>query len=240
MERLQKIIASAGLCSRRQAEEWILAGRVAVNGRPVSLGDRADPEKDLITVDGKRIGAEEEKIYAVLYKPRGYLSAVSDSRGRKTAAELVRGLGGRLYPVGRLDYTSEGLLLMTNDGDFANAVMRPGSGIEKEYLVSVRGWTAAAASRLEEPIEIEGKMTRPAHAEVVSEDGTQAKLRFVLREGRNRQVRRLCERAELEVRRLIRVREGCVELNGLRPGEYRKLTDREIAALTGGENKERE
>ena len=230
-ERLQKILAAAGVASRRKSETLLEDGRVAVNGVTAHLGDTADPGSDRITVDGIPVETEREPVYLALYKPRGYLSAVSDGRGRKTVTELVSGCGARVYPVGRLDLLSEGLLLMTNDGEVANLVSHPRYEKEKTYLVSVRGDAKAALSVLRSPLEIEGSLTRPAEVEILSTDGDKTKLRFLLREGRNRQVRRLCEAAGLEVTRLVRYSEGCVTVEGLRPGQWRRLTREEVQTL---------
>lgn len=227
-ERLQKILSSAGIASRRKAETLLEEGRVRVNGTPANLGDTADPEKDRITVDGMIVEVIQKPVYLALYKPRGYLCAVSDERGRKTVTELVAGCGARVYPVGRLDLLSEGLLLMTNDGEFANLVSHPRYENAKTYFVSVRGDAAAALPVLRSPIDIDGRQTQPAEVEILSADGEKAKLRFLLREGRNRQVRRLCEAAGLEVTRLVRYSEGCVTVDGLRPGQWRILTREEV------------
>ncbi len=230
-ERLQKILASAGITSRRKAEKLILEGRVVVNGTAASLGDSADLETDRIIVDGRAVETAQTHLYLALYKPRGYLSSVSDERGRKTVTDLVSGCGTRVYPIGRLDLQSEGLLLLTNDGEFANLVSHPRYENEKTYFVSVRGEVETKLPALMLPIEIEGKMTRPAEVEVLSDDGEKAKLRFTIREGRNRQVRRICETAGLEVTRLVRYSEGCVTIDGLRPGQWRRLTDQEVQTL---------
>ncbi len=234
-ERLQKILAAAGIASRRKAEKLLEEGRVTANGIQARLGDTADPETDQITVDGMIVSKKQEPIYLALYKPRGYLCAVYDERGRKTVTELVLGCGTPVYPVGRLDLLSEGLLLLTNDGEFANLVSHPRYGIEKTYLVSVRGDVAAALPVLRSSIEIEGRQTRPAEVEILSSDGVKTKLRFLLREGRNRQVRRLCKSAGLEVTRLVRYSEGCVTLDGLHPGQWRRLTKEEVQMLTNPE-----
>ena len=232
-ERLQKILSAAGVTSRRKAEVLLEEGRVTVNGLTAYLGDTADAERDEIMVDGKPIRKAETLVYIALYKPRGYLSSVTDDRGRKTVTELVSGCGTRVYPVGRLDMDSEGLLLMTNDGNFANKAAHPRYEREKSYLVSVKGDADAAYVRLTEPIVIDGKETKEAQVRIVSSDGEKAKLIFTLKEGRNRQVRRLCEAAGLTVTRLIRISEAGITVEGLKPGKWRHLTKQEIRGFTG-------
>lgn len=232
-ERLQKILSAAGVTSRRKAEVLLEEGRVTVNGIPACVGDTADADTDEIAVDGRPIYKSQKLIYLALYKPRGYLSAVTDDRGRKTVTELVSGCGGRVYPVGRLDLDSEGLLLMTNDGAFANRAAHPRYEREKSYLVSVKGDADSAYVRLTEPIVIDGRETKEAQVRIVSSDGEKAKLIFTLKEGRNRQVRRLCEAAGLEVTRLIRISEAGITVEGLKPGKWRHLTKQEIQSFSG-------
>ncbi|MFQ9974981.1 MAG: pseudouridine synthase [Butyricicoccus sp.] len=168
-ERLQKLLAQAGLCSRREAERWIDDGRVTVNGKKASVGDKADPRRDKIFVDGKPIGGAEEKVYLMLYKPRGYVTTMKDEHGRKTVADLVRGCGARVVPVGRLDYNSEGLLLLTNDGDLLNALTHPRHEVEKHYEVRVRG-NLENIPKLAEPMEIDGYSIRPATVVTIDRD----------------------------------------------------------------------
>ena len=191
-ERLQKLLAQAGLCSRREAERWIDDGRVTVNGKKASVGDKADPRRDKIFVDGKPIGGAEEKVYLMLYKPRGYVTTMKDEHGRKTVADLVRGCGARVVPVGRLDYNSEGLLLLTNDGDLLNALTHPRHEVEKHYEVRVRG-NLENIPKLAEPMEIDGYSIRPATVVTIDRDEISAKLRLTIHEGRNRQIRKMCE-----------------------------------------------
>lgn len=232
-ERLQKILAQAGLCSRRQAEEWILDGRVRVNGRAASLGDRADAQRDRIMVDGRPVGQAEEKKYLMLYKPRGYVTTMKDEHGRKTVAELVRGCRARVIPVGRLDYNSEGLLLLTNDGALINALTHPRHEVDKHYEVRVRG-RLEGIEQLSQPMRIDGYDIRPAVVEVLERDEQSAKLRLTIHEGRNRQIRKMCEQCGLEVRRLKRVAIGELPLDpALRPGAWRALTEEEISYLQG-------
>lgn len=230
-ERLQKVLAQAGLCSRREAERWMLEGRVTVNGHAASPGDRADLQKDKIMVDGKPVGVAEEKRYLMLYKPRGYVSTMKDERGRKTVADLVRDCRARVVPVGRLDYNSEGLLLLTNDGEFVHALTHPKHEVEKHYEVRVRG-RLDQIQRLSEPMEIDGYRIRPATVVVLEQDERSAKLRLTIHEGRNRQIRKMCEQCGLEVRRLKRVAVGELPLDPrLKSGAWRDLTPDELAYL---------
>ncbi len=230
-QRLQKILSACGIASRRAAEKLIEQGLVTVNGSTAVVGMAADPETDLICVRGEQVRMPEEHVYIALNKPRGYVTTLQDERGRRSVAALLSGVGVRVYPVGRLDMDSEGLLLLTNDGAFANAVAHPAAGKKKTYHVSVDGDADAVLARLEQPFEMDGYMTRPAQAEILKHTADGAVLAVTIGEGRNRQVRRMCEHCGLHVRRLVRVRIGGVELGRLRPGEWRRLTEREIAAL---------
>ncbi len=231
MERLQKIIASRGLCSRRQAEQWIEAGRVTVNGVVARLGDTAEADTDTILVDGKPLPGAAKKVYLMLNKPRGYVTTLSDERGRKNAAELVTGCGCRVYPVGRLDMDSEGLLLFTNDGDFANLLMHPRHEVDKCYRVWVTGFAPEKLEALAEPIELDGYRIRKPGIRPVKTEGARAILDITIHEGRNRQVRRMCQAAGLEVARLKRIAEGKLRLGDLKPGAWRYLNAREIELL---------
>lgn len=231
MERLQKIIASRGLCSRRQAEQWIEAGRVSVNGAVAQLGQTADPERDEIRVDGRPLPAAEQKLYLMLNKPRGYVTTLSDEKGRPNAAQLVAGCGQRVYPVGRLDLDSEGLLLFTNDGEFANLLMHPKHEVEKTYRVWVTGWSRENMELLARPIELDGYTIRPPRLRTVHTQGEKAVIEVTIHEGRNRQVRRMCDAAGMKVTRLLRVREGQLSLGQLRSGCWRHLTAEEVEAL---------
>jgi len=226
-EKLQKILSARGVASRRAAEKMIQEGRVRINGSAARLGDRADAETDTITVDGVPLPASKEKVYIILYKPRGYLTSVSDDRGRKTVMELLTGLETRVYPVGRLDLDSEGLLLLTNDGAFANRVMHPSGEKDKSYLVWVRGKLEDAEARLARPIVLDGRQIRPPAVRLLRERDGEACLSVTIHEGRNRQIRRMCEAAELHVRRLKRVSVGGLTLGSLRPGQWRRLTGEE-------------
>ena len=231
MERLQKIIAARGLCSRRQAEKWIEEGRVRVNGNTAHLGDTADVQEDVIEVDGKRLPKAGKKLYLMLNKPRGYVTTLSDEKGRKNAAELVAGCGGRVYPVGRLDMDSEGLLLFTNDGEFANLMMHPRHEVDKVYRVWVTNFAPEKLEALKEPIELDGYRIKAPKVRPVRMEPTRAILDVTIHEGRNRQVRRMCQAAGLEVARLKRIAEGKLQLGDLKPGAWRELAPREIELL---------
>ena len=231
-ERLQKIISASGLMSRRAAEELIAAGKVSVNGVTAALGDKAEAGVDQILVDGKALPSAGEKLYIMLNKPRGYVTTLSDEKGRKNVSELVKELGTRLYPVGRLDMYSEGLLLMTNDGDFANRLMHPSHQVDKCYHTWVKGEDMGwAVELLRCPMEIDGYVTSPAQVDILELKGEEALLGITIHEGRNRQVRKMCEAAGLKVTRLMRVSEGGVKLGTLKSGRWRRLTEEELNML---------
>lgn len=232
-ERLQKLIASAGLCARRTAEEWIAAGRVCVNGAVASLGDRADPETDTVTVDGAPLPGKPGAVYLMLNKPRGYVTTLSDEYRRRTAAELVADCGVRVYPVGRLDRDSEGLLLFTNDGELAQRVLHPRHQVDKVYLVTVRGDIRGAAERLMAITQLDGEPIAPAQAAEVTRHEGQAVLRVTIHQGKNRQVRRMCAQIGLHVVRLQRIQEDSLLLGDLPAGKWRYLTDQELQGLRG-------
>ena len=228
-ERIQKIIAASGVCSRRKAEELITKGQVTVNGVRASLGDKADAENDVIEVSGRVISGGE-RYYIMLNKPRGYITSLDDEHDRKTVNELVD-VGTRVHPVGRLDYNSEGLLIMTNDGALTYRLTHPSHEIPKGYIVTVRGKLEEAITTLKSSIEIDGRMTRPADVNVIREDADGGLLHITLREGRNRQIRRMCEAADLKVLRLKRVSLGDLNIDKLPIGRWRHLTEREIKYL---------
>lgn len=230
-ERLQKLMSAAGLCSRRTAEVWLSAGRVTVNGQTAVLGGKADPARDTVLVDGKPLVPEEEKRYLMLNKPRGYVTTLSDEKGRPTIAELVKDAGGRVYPVGRLDMDSEGLLLLTNDGALMQRLIHPKFQIDKVYHVSVAGDIRDVAVKLSSITEIDGESISPAAVEVLSQTADSARLSITIHEGKNRQIRRMCARCGLAVRRLRRVREHTLALGDLPVGKWRYLTAEERDAL---------
>lgn len=230
-ERLQKILSARGVASRRKAEELIAAGRVSVNRCTARLGDSADPELDEILLDGKPIPPQTEFVYILLHKPRGYVTTLSDEQGRKNAAQLVEDCGTRVYPVGRLDMDSEGLLLFTNDGEFANALMHPRHEVDKIYDTWVRGFTPEGLEKLRQPVILDGYTIRKPQVIVVHIEGDQALLEITIHEGRNRQVRRMCELAGMRVTRLKRIAEGSLILGELPLGKWRYLTASEVEAL---------
>lgn len=236
-ERIQKIISASGLMSRRAAEEAIASGRVTVNGLPVSLGDRAEAN-DVIRLDGKALPRQEEKHYIMLNKPRGTVTTLRDEKGRRNVSKLVKLPGVRLYPVGRLDMDSEGLLLMTNDGDFANRVMHPSHEVDKTYLAWVRGkGLDDAAAALSEPMTIDGYTLSPAAVSIRERFPDGGLLEITIHEGRNRQVRKMCAQAGLTVTRLVRIAEGGLLLGSLRSGCWRRLTQEETEILLNGQEK---
>ncbi len=231
-DRLQKIISASGLMSRRAAEECITAGRVSVNGVLAVLGDKADPETDTILLDGKLLPSSGDKIYIMLNKPKGYVTTMKDEKGRKNVTELVKELGRRVYPVGRLDMYSEGLLIMTNDGDFANRLMHPSHNIDKTYETWVSGEDIGfCVELLRQPMEIDGYVISPADVYISELKPGGAVLMITIHEGRNRQVRKMCELAGLKVTRLRRISEGSLELGELKTGKWRHLTQEEIDSL---------
>lgn len=226
-ERLQKLISAAGLCSRRKAEEWLAGGRVTVNGVVASVGDKADPERDEVAVDGIPLSRPAAHTYIMLHKPRGYVTTLSDEKGRKTVAELVEDCPVRVWPVGRLDMDSEGLLLMTDDGELTHRLTHPSHEIQKEYHVRVDGDVDRALPVLSAPMTVDGESMTADRVERTGE----STLVIVIHQGKNRQVRRMCAAAGLTVKRLIRVREGGLLLGDLKRGSWRYLTDAEIQLL---------
>ena len=237
-ERIQKLMAAAGLCSRRTAEEWIVAGRVIVNGRIARVGDKADPDRDTVLVDGSPLRGAAQHVYLMLHKPRGYVTTLSDERGRRTAAELVADCGTRVYPVGRLDRDSEGLLLFTNDGQLTHALLHPSHQVDKTYIVSVTGAEDGSAARLAAVDKLDGESIVPAQVEELHRSGTAAEYRVVIHQGKKRQIRRMCAAAGLEVTRLCRVAEGGLRLGGLPPGKWRYLTEEELGLIRGNDHHE--
>lgn len=230
-ERLQKIISARGLASRRKAEEWISSGRVTCNGCVAQLGDSADPDLDEILVDGNPLPSMEKYVYIMLHKPRGYVTTLSDEKGRADAAQLVADCGLRVYPVGRLDMDSEGLLLFTNDGALANMLMHPRHEVQKVYEVWVTGYHPGSEIQLRKPIELDGYQIKPPKVKLLGVKEDKARFLVTIHEGRNRQVRRMCQTAGLHVTRLRRVAEGNLELGDLRLGSWRYLTEQEVELL---------
>ena len=230
-ERLQKILSARGVASRRKAEEMILRGLVTVNGNVAALGDGADPDMDEIMVNGQPLPKQNDYVYILLNKPRGYVTTLSDEKGRPNAAQLVADCGVRVYPVGRLDMDSEGLLLFTNDGEFANALMHPKHEVKKTYDVWVTGYVPGCEARLSRPIELDGYTIRKPEVRLLYAEGKKAKFRVTIHEGRNRQVRRMCEAADMVCTRLRRIREGNLSLGELPPGKWRYLTAQEVNDL---------
>lgn len=230
--RLQKFMADCGVASRRKCEELIAAGKVKVNGQIASIGDKIDPRNDTISVSGRKLTRDKNYVYIMLHKPRGYVTTMSDEMDRKCVAELVADIGKRVYPIGRLDRDSEGLLLFTNDGEFANALTHPSRHIAKTYRVSVRpAITEDQLTVLTSSLMIDGKQTLPADVRVINKEADKTTLDIILYEGKNRQIRRLCEEAGLETARLKRLSIGQLKLGNLKVGEYRHLTHDEISLL---------
>ena len=233
-ERIQKIIAQSGLCSRRKAEESIAAGRVTVNGGPCKLGDKALPGMDLIAVVGQKVEVEARKrlYYIMLHKPRGYVTTMSDELERRCVTDLLKDFPERVYPVGRLDRNSEGLLLLTNDGNFANDIMHPSKHVSKTYRVTVRpDVNDDQLVKLASGVEIDGRMTGECSVIVLDKEPGRVVLQMTIYEGRNRQIRKMCEAVGLEVARLRRTSIGPLKLGMLKAGEYRELTPDELRAI---------
>lgn len=230
-ERIQKLLSEAGICSRRKAEEYILAGRIKVNGLAVKLGDKADWERDEVTLDGENIAPGGKKVWLMLHKPRGYVTTLSDEKSRRTVWELVQNCGFRVWPVGRLDLDSEGLLLFTNDGAGTNRLLHPSHQVEKEYLVTVWGNLQKAIPILQGRLELDGEPLAPAQVECLRQEEKGGVLSVIIHQGKNRQVRRMCALAGLKVRRLKRIREGKLLLGDLPAGKWRWLTGAEVNEL---------
>ena len=230
-ERLQKILSARGVASRRKAEQMIQNGAVSVNGVTAALGDSADPELDRICVNGQPLPTGQRFVYILLNKPRGYVTTLSDEKGRPNAAQLVADCGTRVYPVGRLDMDSEGLLLFTNDGAFANALTHPKQEVEKIYEVWAVGYAPGGEEKLSRPIVLDGYRIRPPKVVLLSVNAEKAKFRVTIHEGRNRQIRRMCEAAGMRCTRLRRIQEGSLRLGNLPCGAWRYLTPEEVAEL---------
>jgi len=230
---VQRIIASVGLTSRRKAEELIVDGRVRVNGRVIELGDKADPAVDVIDVDGKKLyPSSVDRVYVLLNKPKGYISALSDPEGRPVVTDIVKKLKARIYPVGRLDFDAEGVLLLTNDGELSNRLIHPTHGVAKKYQVKVRGVPSKTTlARLARGVVLEDGRTMPARAHMVRETKENSWIELTVYEGRNRLVKRMCAAVGHPVSKLKRVEFAGIRLAGLKPGEYRLLTDAEVERL---------
>lgn len=233
-ERIQKIIAQCGYCSRRKAEELIAQRKVKVNGHPALIGQKIDPNSDIITIGDERIyfDRKREQLYLMMYKPRGYITTTSDEKGRRCVMDLLPDTGIRVYPIGRLDVNSEGLLLFTSDGAFANDMMHPSRHVSKTYRVTVRqDVTDEIAAQLAAGVYIDGRKTAPAEVRVLTKEEGRVVMEIVIREGRNRQVRKMCESVGLEVARLKRTAIGPLRLGMLKPGEVRQLSKEELRAI---------
>ena len=230
--RLQKFLAESGVASRRKSEELIESGKVKVNGHVASIGDKINPKRDTVTVSGKKIVKQTEHTYIVLHKPRGFITTMSDEMDRKCVAELIKDVKCRVFPVGRLDKDSEGMLLFTNDGDFANALTHPTKHVPKTYRVTVRpSISEDQLTALTEGIIIDDRKTAPAEVHVVTKEENRVVLEIILYEGRNRQIRKMCEEVGLEVARLKRTAIGSIKLGMLKQGSWRHLTDDEVRKL---------
>ena len=231
-QRLQKLISAAGMASRRRSEELIKAGKVTVNGIPALIGDSADPETDIIFVEGRLLAEPAERTYIMLYKPRGYVTTLKDEKNRRCVSELVKDIGVRLYPVGRLDMYSEGLLIMTDDGEFANRLMHPSSQTDKTYYAWVKGkFSETALKVLESQLVIHGYRISPAEVKIIRSDEDYTQLSIRIHEGRNRQIRKMCDCAGLKLTKLKRVSEGSLSVGDLKPGQWRYLTEDELQDL---------
>lgn len=230
--RLQKYLSMCAVASRRKAEELIAQGKVKVNGRVAEIGDKVSPKHDTVTVSGRKIAANKKHYYIMLHKPRGFITTMDDEMGRKCVAELVKDVGARVYPVGRLDKDSEGLLLMTNDGEFANHMTHPSKHIPKTYRVTVRpDVTEDMLTAFATGMEIDGRITAPSDAHVIEKQDNRVVMEIVLYEGRNRQIRKMCEAWGLEVARLKRTSMGSLKLGMLPPGKWRELKEDEVHKL---------
>lgn len=232
MVRLQKYLAECGVASRRASEDLIGKGRVTVNGATACLGQTVNPAADTIAVDGRPVAKAEERVYIVLNKPRNCVTTAKDTHGRRTVLDCVRGLDARVYPVGRLDYDVEGVLILTNDGELAFRLIHPSYEVEKVYLAWVQGRVGDdALRRLTRGVRLEDGMTSPAKAAVLNSCAKSSLLRLTLHEGRKREVKRMCEAVGHRVQTLQRIEFAGIQVDGLRPGEWRTLTEEEVAGL---------
>lgn len=230
--RLQKFLAECGIASRRKSEELIVAGKVKVNGVTASIGDKVNPKHDKVTVSGKKAVSVKKSVCIMLNKPRGFITTMSDEHDRKCVAELVKGINTRVYPVGRLDRESEGLLIMTNDGEFANALTHPSKHVSKTYRVTIRPEiTKEQATAFRNGIEIDGRMTAPADLRILEAQENRTVVEVTIYEGRNRQIRKMFEALGIEVARLKRTKVGNLKLGMLKQGDYRDLTPDEVNSL---------
>lgn len=229
-ERLQKILSARGVCSRRKAEEYLQQGRITVDGAVASLGDSADPDFQTVLLDGRPLPSPVMPVYIMLHKPRGFVTTLSDEKGRRNVAELVD-CGVRVYPVGRLDMDSEGLLLLTNDGDFAKRLSHPSTHVDKTYQVWVSGYQPGGEKLLRRPIVLDGYRIKEPDVRLMRSNGKEAYFLITIHEGRNRQIRRMCEAAGMCVTRLRRIREGNLSLGDLKKGCWRHLTNEEVEIL---------
>ena len=237
--RLQKYLSENGVASRRKAEELIALGKVRVNGRVALIGAKVDPKRDKVTVSGKTVIANNEKVYIMLHKPRGFVTTTKDELDRKCVTDLVKDVGVKLFPVGRLDRNSEGLLIMTNDGNFANSLTHPSAQVNKTYRVTVKGEVEdEKLIKLQEGIVLDGRKTLPCDVFVAERKPDRTVLIFIIYEGRNRQIRRMCEEVSLEVIRLKRTEIAGVKLGMLPQGKWRPLNEREMRHLTNVNKKD--
>lgn len=230
--RLQKYLSEHAVASRRKSEELILHGRIKINGRTAHIGDKVDSRRDIVTLDGRKIKKSPDKVYIMLNKPRGYTTTMSDELGRKCVADLVEGAKERLYPVGRLDKDSEGLIIMTNDGEFANRVMHPSGSIYKTYRVTVVPPVSdEQINKLIGGVDIDGRITHKAYVDIIAEEAERVVLKIAICEGRNRQIRKMCEAVGLTVKRLKRTAVGGLRLGMLEPGRWRSLDESELRLI---------
>ncbi len=231
-QRLQKIIAEMGMASRRKAEELIIEGRVTVNGKVAVIGMKADPSRDHVKVDGKLLTMPEKKVYYVFNKPRGVVTSLGDPEGRPSVQDFLRGIRERVYPVGRLDYDSEGLLILTNDGDLAHGVLHPSKKIPKTYLVKIKGTLEAEdLDRLRKGIRLDRAVTAPAKVKLLRKTDQNSWIEMVIYEGKKRQIRRMLEKVGHPVIRLMRIRINGIEMGDVKPGMIRRMLPEEIDML---------